>query len=221
MAIVLNPEEARIIGCLIEKSVVTPDQYPLSLNGLTNACNQKSARNPVMSLNKGEVQRHARLLSGKNLVRIDENFRSGVEKFSQRLCNTRYSDYHFDDAQLALVCVLLLRGPQTPGELRKNARRLHEFADNGAVVSSLSELAEDPRGALVQELPRAPGRKDPEYMHLLGGPIDLDAYASRVQAAPAGVGAKDQVAGLKRRVAELEAEVAELKKRLHDTSQTS
>ncbi|MGB5353518.1 MAG: DUF480 domain-containing protein, partial [Woeseia sp.] len=133
----LNAEEARIIGCLIEKSIVTPDQYPLSLNGLTNACNQKSGRNPTMALTKGEVQRHARLLDGKNLVRVDENFRSGVEKYSQRLCNTRYSDYHFDDGQLALVCVMLLRGPQTPGELRTHCRRLHAFADNAAVVACL------------------------------------------------------------------------------------
>ena len=126
--------EARIIGCLIEKSIVTPDQYPLSLNALTNACNQKSGREPITSLTKGEVQRVTRLLEGKSLLRIEENFRSSIEKYSQRFCNTRYSDFHFDNAQLALVCVLLLRGPQTPGELRTHCRRLHEFADNAAVV---------------------------------------------------------------------------------------
>ncbi|MGB5246583.1 MAG: DUF480 domain-containing protein [Woeseia sp.] len=213
----LNAEEARIIGCLIEKSIVTPDQYPLSLNGLTNACNQKSGRNPTMALTKGEVQRHARLLDGKNLVRVDENFRSGVEKYSQRLCNTRYSDYHFDDGQLALVCVMLLRGPQTPGELRTHCRRLHAFADNAAVVACLKTLQDHARGALVQELPRTPGRKDPEYMHLLSGPIDTADYAQQAKRASGLPDKRNQLAELKARVAELEAEVAELKQRLGET----
>lgn len=210
----LNAEEARIVGSLIEKSIVTPDQYPLSLNGLTNACNQKSGRNPAMKLTKGEVQRHARLLAGKNIVRVDENFRSGVEKYSQRLCNTRYSDYHFDEAQLALVCVLLLRGPQTPGELRTHCRRLHAFADNGAVVSCLKTLLAHPRGAIVQALPRTPGRKDAEYMHLFSGPLDAAAYARQAEAASGGADKRDQVAELKERIAQLEAEVAELRARL-------
>lgn len=216
MTIQLNAEEARIIGCLIEKSLVTPDQYPLSLNSLTNACNQKSAREPKMSLDKGEVQRQARLLEGKNLVRIDENFRSGVEKYSQRLCNTRYSDYHFDDAQLALVCVLLLRGAQTPGELRTNCRRLHQFADNAAVVAALKSLEENERGALVQQLPRTPGRRDAEYMHLLCGPVDLEAHADSARPAPSSSAASGGLAELRERVAQLEAEIAELKARLPD-----
>ncbi|MBT8083821.1 MAG: DUF480 domain-containing protein [Woeseia sp.] len=214
MTIVFNAEEARIIGCLIEKSIVTPNQYPLSLNSLTNACNQKSGRNPTMGLTKGEVQRHARLLDGKNQVRIDENFRSGVEKYSQRLCNTRYSDYQFEDDQLALVCVLLLRGPQTPGELRTHCRRLHAFADNAAVVASLKTLAEHTRGPLVQELPRTPGRKDAEYMHLLSGPIDVSAHASVPQAASGKSSKRAQTSDLQQRIAELEAEVAELRARL-------
>ena len=115
----LTDKEARVIGCLIEKSVVTPDQYPLTLNALTNACNQKSSRNPVMNLTQGEVQHTIRDLEAKHLVRTDENFKSRSEKYTQRFCNTRYSDFHFDDAQLAIVCLLLLRGPQTPGELRQ------------------------------------------------------------------------------------------------------
>ena len=97
----LDDKEARVIGCLIEKSVVTPDQYPLTLNALTNACNQKSARNPVMHLTQGEVQHTIRDLETKHLVRTDENFKSRTEKYVQRFCNTRYSDFHFDDAQLA------------------------------------------------------------------------------------------------------------------------
>ena len=142
MPLNLSANEARIIGCLIEKSVVTPDQYPLTLNALTNACNQKSSRSPVMSLQQGEVQRTIRELETKTLVRVDENFKSRVEKYVQRFCNTRYSDYQFDPPQLAIVCSLLLRGPQTPGELKARSGRLHSFADNAAVVGALKMLIE-------------------------------------------------------------------------------
>ena len=130
MQIQLNDTEARVIGCLIEKSVVTPDQYPMTLNALTNACNQKSSRNPVMALTQGEVQHAIRELEAKHLVQTNENFKSRVEKYTQRFCNTRYSDLQFSDAELAVVCLLLLRGPQTPGELRSRSGRLHSFADN-------------------------------------------------------------------------------------------
>lgn len=212
----LSAVEARIIGCLIEKSLVTPDQYPLSLNSLTAACNQKSSREPKMSLQQGEVQRVAQALQDKNLLRIDENFRSGVKKYSQRLCNTRYSDYHFDDAQLGLVCVLLLRGAQTPGELRTNSRRLHAFADNTAVVETLKTLQEIDKGPLVQQLPRTPGRRDAEYMHLFCGADDLPTNDDvTAEAAPAPPMRKtDGIKELGERVTQLEAEVEDLKERL-------
>ena len=154
--------EARIIGCLIEKSVVTPDLYPLTLNALTNACNQKSGRNPVMALKQGEVQRTIRLLEAKHFVRMDENFKSRTEKYTQRFCNTRYSNLQFDDAQLAIVCLLLLRGPQTPGEIRARSGRLHNFADNDEVVISLDSLIEREGEQMLVKLPRMPGRKDSE-----------------------------------------------------------
>jgi len=117
----LTATEARIIGCLMEKSVITPDVYPLTLNALTNACNQKSSREPVMSLSQGEVQRTVRELQARHLVRIEENFKSGVEKYTQRFCNGRLDEFQFDPAQFAIVCLLLLRGPQTPGELRAHS----------------------------------------------------------------------------------------------------
>lgn len=212
----LTATEARVIGCLMEKSVVTPEQYPLTLNALTTACNQKSAREPVMSLEPGLVQRTVRDLQAKHYVRVEENFKRGTEKFKQRLCNTSQSDYQFDAAQFAIVCLLLLRGPQTPGELRAHSGRLHAFADNAAVVDSLNGLIERDGGPLVVQLPRTPGRKDPEYMHLLCGPIDVETYADRAAVsatAPAthsGHGARD----LALRVSELEAEVASLKEQL-------
>lgn len=171
----LTDNEARVIGCLMEKSVVTPDQYPLTLNALTNACNQKSARNPVLSLEPGTVQRAARDLATKNFVREEENFRRGVEKYNQRFCNSTFSDYQFDAAQFAITCLLLLRGAQTPGELRARSGRLHSFADNAAVMDALAGLIEREGDALVVKLPRTPGRKDAEYMHLLCGSIDCCA----------------------------------------------
>ncbi len=215
MQIQLNDIEARVIGCLIEKSAVTPDQYPLTLNALTNACNQKSSREPVMSLTPGEVQHTIRELEAKHLVRTDENFKSRVEKYAQRFCNTRYSNLQFSDAELAIVCLLLLRGPQTPGELRARSGRLHTFEDNAEVVQALAGLIEREPDPVVVKLPKTPGRKDSEYMHLFSGPVDVEAHASkareqRATRAPSGPG----LAELEERVARLEAEIAALKEKL-------
>ncbi len=211
----LTANEARIIGCLMEKSVVTPDQYPLTLNALTNACNQKSSRNPIMSLEQGIVQRTVRDLQAKHLVRADENFKSGVEKYIQRFCNSHFGDYQFDPPQFAIVCLLLLRGPQTPGELKARVGRLHTFADNAAVVDALTGLIEREANPLVLKLPRTPGRKDAEYMHLFSGPIDVEAHASQAQTAMAtGSSERASVSDLAQRVSRLEAEVAELRQQL-------
>ena len=208
----LTANEARVIGCLMEKSVITPDQYPLTLNALTNACNQKSGRNPVTSLDQVTVQRTARELGAKRFVIVEENFKTGVEKFKQRFCNTMHSDYRFDPPQFAIVCLLLLRGPQTPGELRARSGRLHTFADNAAVENALAGLIERKGGPLVVKLPRTPGRKDSEYMHLFSGPIDADAYAVQAQTAKAtGTSERISVSELAQRVGALEEEVAALK----------
>ncbi len=209
----LDATEARVIGCLIEKSVITPDQYPLTLNALTNACNQKSARDPVMSLTQGEVQHAIRTLEQKHLARTEENFRSRVEKYTQRFCNTRYSDLQFDPAELAVVTLLLLRGPQTPGELRSRSGRLHRFADNSEVVATLSGLIEREGGPLLVKLPRTPGRKDSEYMHLFCGPVDVEAHVEAA-AKPAAHASRVTTSELEERVSRLEADVEELKARL-------
>lgn len=211
----LTANEARVIGCLIEKSVVTPDQYPLTLNALTNACNQKSGREPVMSLHQGVVQHTVRDLEAKHLVRTEENFKSRVEKYIQRFCNTRYSDHQFEPPQLAVVCLLLLRGPQTPGELRARSGRLHSFADNAAVVEAIDSLIDREGEPLLVKLPRTAGRKDAEYMHLFCGPVDVEAYASQAQASKASVTSERvSVTELSERVSKLEAEVAWLKENL-------
>ncbi len=212
----LTADEARVIGCLMEKSVITPDQYPLTLNALTNACNQKSSRNPVVSLDQGAVQRTVRDLQAKHLVRLEENFKSGVEKYRQRLCNTAFSEYQLDAGQFAIICLLFLRGAQTPGELRAHSGRLHTFEDNSAVVVALNGLAERDGDPLVVQLPRAPGRKDSEYMHLFFGPVDVEEYAreARDAAAAAPAGDRVTVADLAERVRVLEDEVETLKAHL-------
>ncbi len=211
----LDDKEARVIGCLIEKSIVTPDQYPLTLNALTNACNQKSSRDPVMSLSQGEVQHTLRTLEARHLVRTEENFKSRTEKYSQRLCNTRYSELQLEPAEVAIVCLLLLRGPQTPGELRSRSGRLHAFADNADVVTVLNGLIERESDPIVVKLPRTPGRKDSEYMHLFGGPVDIDAHVAAAEAARSAPAARSGgIAELSERVARLEEEVAELKAQL-------
>lgn len=211
----LSANEARVIGCLMEKSVVTPEQYPLTLNALTNACNQKSSRNPVMSLDPGMVQRTIRELQDKHLVHADENFKRGVAKYKHLFCNTRLGDYQFDPSQFAIICLLLLRGPQTPGELRARSGRLHTFADNGAVVESLNGLIERDGEPLVIKLPRTPGRKDAEYMHLFSGPIEVEEYQNQTKAMiDAGTSERVSVSELERRLSSLEMEVAELKAQL-------
>ncbi len=211
----LTDNESRVIGCLMEKSITTPDQYPLTLNALTNACNQKSARAPVMSLSQGTVQHTVRELERKHLLRVEENFKRGVEKYTQRICNSSFSELQFDPAEFALVCLLLLRGPQTPGELRANGGRLHEFTDNNAVLAALEGLIQYASGALVVKLPRTPGRKDSEYMHLFSGEVDLAAHAQKVEAAQTSVNSpRGSMAQQEQRVSGLEADVAEVNKRL-------
>ena len=209
----LSPHEARVIGCLMEKAVLTPDQCPLTLNALVSACNQKSSRDPVLALDRTTVERVARDLDDKSLVTSDENFRTGVVKYRQRLCNTMFSDLTLAEDEYAVVCLLLLRGPQTPGELRARSGRLHAFADNDAVGETLLRLmdAERDGGPVVARLGRVPGRRDHQYTHVLSGAVESvaqDEVAARAEPRPG------RLAELERRVAALEVEVADLKERL-------
>lgn len=205
VTIELTSDEARVLGCLMEKSVITPDQYPLTLNGLTNACNQKSSRDPVLSLDQGVVQATARGLEAKHLLSREENFRSGVEKYKQRLCNTPFSDFQFEPAEFAVMCLLLLRGAQTPGELRARSGRLHGFADNAEATVTLQGLIDREGGPVVARLPRTAGRLDNEYMHLLCGAME---------SAPAAEPGTSHVAPRVDRLAQLEARVDALEEAL-------
>jgi uncharacterized protein YceH (UPF0502 family) len=204
----LDLTEVRIIGCLMEKAVTTPDQHPLTLNALTNACNQKSSREPVMNLSQGEVQRATRILKERHQVTIEEGARSSVEKYAQRFCNTLLGELKFDPAQYAIMCLLMLRGAQTPGELRSRSGRLHEFADNHQVVESLKSLIDRSGGGIVARLPKLSGRMDHQYMHLLTG--DIESVIEE-QETPQRIPStnKDQ------QIKKLEARVDALEKALH------
>ncbi len=207
----LTLNETRVIGSLLEKAVTTPEQCPLTLNALMTACNQKSSRDPVLSLDQGTVQRTARDLEEKLIVTSDENPRTGVVKYRHRFCNTPFSDLQLTEAEYAVVCVLLLRGPQTPGELRTRASRLYEFADNEAVVETLRDLldADRPGGALVARLARVPGRRDHQYAHRFSGDVESVPEEERVERPTSP--RRNALAELQTRVEALEREVAALR----------
>lgn len=214
MDLELSAEEVRVIGCLMEKSVVTPDQYPLTLNALTNACNQKSSRDPVMHLEQGTVQRTARLLEDQYLVSIREGQKAGVEKYTQRLCNTPMAKWHFTPAQYAVVCLLLLRGAQTPGELRSRSGRLFQFSDNAEVVETLQSLIDNEEGAVVARLPRRAGRQDHEYMHLFSGEIESVEPEADIKVRAPSSGREDRITTLEARIDALEEALRDLADRL-------
>ncbi len=164
----LSLNETRVIGCLLEKESTTPEQYPLTLNGLTNACNQKSNREPVLSLTEAEVRSTLNDLVDKLLVREEEGSR--VSKFKHRFCNTPFGDLQLTEEERAITCVLLLRGPQTPGELRSRTGRLAKFADVKAVEQTLQEMAVK---ELVAQLPREAGRRESRFAHLFSGEVEM------------------------------------------------
>ena len=211
MKIELSAIEARVIGCLLEKEATTPDQYPLSLNSLTNACNQKSNREPVMSLSEAEVVEAVDALIAKRMVSDESSFNSRVSKYRHRFCNTEFGDLQFTDQEKGLVCCFLLRGAQTPGELRTRTNRLCHFADVREVEAVLDKLAQgDSEHALVVKLPREAGKRESRYMHQFCGTVDLDAIPSTVSAAPLSAG-NSRIDALEEEVGELRQEVARLK----------
>jgi uncharacterized protein YceH (UPF0502 family) len=179
MKIQLTPIEARVIGCLIEKQITTPDQYPLSLNALVNACNQKSNRDPVLELEERIVQQTLDDLGRKHFVVEKSGFGSRVPKYQHRFCNTEYGTLKLDPPELAIVCELLVRGPQTPGELRTRAARMAPIGDVSEVEAALTRLSEREDGPFVVRLAREPGRRDSRYAHLFSGPVEGGAGEER------------------------------------------
>lgn len=211
MKILLAPAEARIIGCLLEKQVTTPEQYPMSLNGMVTACNQKSNREPVMTLDESSVQNSLDMLVKKHLVTAQSGFGNRVVKYEHRFCNSEFGQLKFSSAELALVATLLLRGPQTPGELRTRSARLHEFADMAEAEQALESLAVREDGPFVVRLAREPGKRESRYMHLFSGEVDEAALPDPSTTSENGELA-ERVAELERQMAQMQQQLAQLLK---------
>jgi len=211
MKYLLSPIEARVVGCLLEKQITTPEQYPMSLNGLTTACNQKTNREPVMELTESEVQQTLDLLLRKHIIRTLSGSRT--MKYEHRFCNSEFGNLKFSPAEVATVATLLLRGPQTPGELRTRTNRLHDFSDVAEVEQTLSQLANREDGPFCVRLAREPGKRESRYMHLFSSEVDTGGEDAPLLAQTASVPADDS---LLLRVSTLEAEVAELRERLNN-----
>jgi uncharacterized protein YceH (UPF0502 family) len=213
--IFLNEVECRVLGSLIEKEVTTPEYYPLSLNALVNACNQKSNREPVMNLDEPAVRQALHSLDGQSLVRSVSAADSRVTKYEHRLQEA----FNFYRHEVAILCVLLLRGPQTPGELRGRAERMHPFEDLSAVQSSLQHLMKR-EPPLVKVLPRQPGAKEARYAHLLSGHVEafepkpnVDVNATTLTADRERIGRlEDELASLHKEVAGLKQQFADFRK---------
>jgi uncharacterized protein YceH (UPF0502 family) len=211
---VLSDVEARVLGCLVEKEITTPEYYPLSLNALVHACNQKSNRDPLMNLGEDAVRHALRALGEQTLARSASGD-SRVAKYEHRLADT----FNFTRPETAILCELFLRGPQTPGELRSRAERMHPFEDLSVVHSTLKHLMER-EPPLVKVLPRQPGNKEARYAHLLSGDVEVpepppgrETMISRGAAENARTTALEgEVAGLQKEVADLKRQFAEFRK---------
>lgn len=210
MNIVLNPAEARVLGALVEKDITTPDYYPLSLNALINACNQKNNREPVTNFDEETVRLALRNLSDKRLAGPASGADGRVTKYEHRLQEV----FNFTRPETAILCVLLLRGPQTPGELRGRTERMHRFEDLDEVLSGLQQLMrrEPP---LAKALGRRPGTKEIRYAHLLSG--DVEAWEPPAEtASSSGSADAERLIQLEEQVAALRNEVAELKQQMEE-----
>jgi uncharacterized protein YceH (UPF0502 family) len=218
MNIELNPNEARVIGCLIEKEITTPDQYPLSLNALTNACNQKTNRDPVLELTEAQVQQTVDTLLKKYLVSDrSAGYGGRVTKYKHRFCNTEFGSLKFSKQELGILCVLLLRGAQTPGELRSRTNRLCEFTDANHVEETLKNLMVREDGPFIARLPRAPGAREYRYMHLFSGAVESveasdEPSAGETYERSAGASnLSERVSRLEEMMEQLRAEIGALK----------
>lgn len=211
MKIELTPPEARVIGCLMEKEVTTPEQYPLSINSLTNACNQKSNRSPVLELDEPAVQQIVDGLLRKHLVSDRSGYGGRVPKYKQVFCNTEFGSLQFTDTERAIICELLVRGPQSAGELRTRCQRMASIGDVSEVEAALEVLATHAEGPFVVRLPRMPGARDARYAHLLCGDFDVPAIAGEPPpSAPKPAGARQNSDGLAERLTRLEDLVSRL-----------
>ena len=212
MKMALSAQALRVIGCLLEKQVTTPDQYPLSLNGVVTACNQKSNREPVMNLSESEVQSQLDELVKKHLVTSNSGFGQRVSKYEQRFCNSAFGNLRLNHAEVAVLTLLFLRGAQTPGELRTRSGRLHEFSDINEVEQTLNGLISRDDGPMVVRLDREPGKRESRYMHLFGGDV-VDVPIASTAEDPTDLAYR--VAHLEETVARLQAQLEQLLQQEH------
>jgi len=216
MNLELSLNETRVIACLIEKEITTPDQYPLSLNALTNACNQKSNREPVLDLDEAAVQQTVDQLVKKRLASEQSGYGSRVPKFQHLFCNTAFGTLKFSPQELAIICELFLRGAQTPGELRSRASRLCRFSDVTEVEAVLTRLASRDDGPYVVRLVREAGKRESRYAHLFSGEVagwdESDAAVASAESVEKADAGGERMSQLEQRLAQLEIEVAALKK---------
>jgi uncharacterized protein len=206
MTTVLTDIETRVLGSLIEKQVTTPEYYPLTLNSLTTACNQKNNRNPVTSYSEQQVADAVESLREKNLTYVFYGSSSRVPKYKHVVPEV----LHLNAAELALMCVLMLRGAQTPGELRGNASRLHEFSGLEEVEQTLNGLMSRDPDPLVGKLPRHPGQKEVRFMHLFNGDIPAEAAVDSPAPRRAPASGSDRVSILEQEVASLRSQMQDL-----------
>ncbi|MDF2784119.1 MAG: hypothetical protein K0S95_654 [Pantoea eucrina] len=206
MKIALSSQALRVLGALLEKQITTPEYYPLSLNGVVAACNQKSNREPVMTLSEEEVQTQLDELVKKHLVTASSGASQRVSKYAQRFCNSAFGHLQLSAAEVAVMTLLLLRGAQTPGELRTRSGRLYEFSDVNEVEQTLERLLSRTDGPVVAKMAREPGRRESRYRHLLA------AEEATFSPAPAAGEAElsDRVAVLEQQVAELQIQLTQL-----------
>lgn len=215
MSILLNAVEARVLGALVEKEATTPEYYPLSLNALVSACNQKNNREPVMQLDEDEVRQALHGLEDDKLAGPSRNADGRVAKYEHYLQEA----FNLTRGETAVFCVLLLRGPQTPGELRGRTERMYRFAELEDVLSALQRLMQR-EPALVTALPRQPGTKEIRYAHLLSGEPDIPAASpSSAVAEAAGSAGEERLLRLEAEVAQLRQELTELKEQVARNAQ--
>ena len=212
----LTGVEARVLGALIEKDITTPDYYPLSLNALVNACNQKNNRDPVMNVDEDAVRQSLASLQEKRLAGPAGGADSRVTKYEHRLQEA----FNFDRREIAVVCVLLLRGPQTPGELRGRTERMYRFETLEDVQSALQKLM-DRQPPLARVLPRQPGTKESRYMHLFSGDVapEYTPVVTNLGTGSAGDHVAERISSLETQIASLKNEIAELRRELADFKQ--
>ena len=212
MDIELSPQQARVIGSLMEKETTTPEQYPLSLNALTSACNQKSNRDPVLDLDEASVQQTVDALSKRHLVMEKSGFGSRVAKYRHRFCNTEFGSLQLSPQERGIICVLLLRGAQTPGELRTRTQRLCEFSDVQEVEAVLEQLMARDDGPLVVQLPREAGKREARYRHCFSAATqELDNPAPSADAQAPESPDSARLDRLEQQVNALQTEIQQLK----------